>query len=110
MIHASKQVVAMSSEPGGVARSKSVREPVEIHGDWQSLERHWQKVVGSERTLGSRSGGWLVRKEYSGDGLAPAAGEADEVAIYTERPGHSKTEIGRWPLGQVAEYEVDSDA
>lgn len=95
----------MSSDASEVTISRTLREPTQIHGDWQSLERHWSRVVSSEKTLGSRSGGWHVRKEYSGDGLAPAAGNPDEVAVYMER-GTRKEEIGRWPLEDVAEYEL----
>jgi len=71
-----------------------------IAGDWLSLEEKWNSVLNSETTLGSRSGGWHVRKEYSGDGLAPIAGDPDEIAIYIES-GHRKQEVGRWKLSEV---------
>jgi hypothetical protein len=67
------------------------------HPNWELLERLWRKVLGSETTLGTQSGGWRVKKEYSGDGLAPVAGEPDEIAIYYKRD-----EIARWELSEVS--------
>lgn len=73
---------------------------------WESLERKWNKVVGNEETVGVRSGHWHVRKEYSGDGLGPIAGEFDEVAVYfCEWGSYGQEEIGRWKLSEVAEYD-----
>jgi len=69
--------------------------------DWMALERKWRKVVGNESTLGSRSGDWHVKKEYSGDGLAPIAGEPDEVAIYYRPCRNSRQEIARYDLDEV---------
>jgi len=63
---------------------------------WMTLEERWKQVFLSEKTLSSRSGGWKVALEYSGDGLAPIAGEPDEVAIYRRH-----NEVARWTLEEI---------
>lgn len=72
-------------------------------GDWLSLERLWNKVVTSETTVGSRSGGWDVRKEATGDGVYPTNGDADVVVIYVTH-NYKRREVGRWPFDEIAEY------
>lgn len=67
---------------------------------WMALERHWRRVMDDSPTFGSRSGGWQVRKEYSGEGLGPIAGDFDQVAIY-----HNGDEIARYDL-----EALDTDA
>lgn len=80
-----------------------------IAGDWLSLEAKWRKVVGSETVLGCRSGGWHVRKEYSGEGLAPMADEPDEVAIYIEHRHEYHREVGRWSLDELDSTGKDDE-
>lgn len=63
---------------------------------WATLERLWNDVLDSDTTLACRSGGWRVALEYSGDGLAPIAGDPDEIAVYRRH-----REIGRWALDEV---------
>jgi len=74
--------------------------PAGIRGDWSTLERLWEQVVGSETTFAASSGGFCVQKEHSGSGAAPIAGGADEVAVYVKR-GTLGEEVGRWPLEEV---------
>lgn len=87
------------------------REIEDVAGDWATIHEHWEAVTDASPTCGSRSGGIYVRKEYSGEGLGPVAGDFDEVALYLQN--RSKlTEVGRWPLEQVAEvveWYVDED-
>lgn len=70
--------------------------------NWLLLQSLWEDVVGSESTLGARCGRWRVRKEFSGEGLAPIAGDPDEVAVYYGQR-HHRREIARYPLAEVAQ-------
>lgn len=71
---------------------------------WERLERLWFRVLSQESTVGIRSGQWEVKKEFSGDGLGPIAGDLDEIAVYDHSlAGFSKTEIGRWTLQEVTD-------
>jgi hypothetical protein len=83
--------------------------PLDVQSNWLLLERLWNRTVRNESAMGARSGGWAVQKEYSGEGVAPIAGDPDEIAVYVER-GYRKIEVGRWPLEAVAEYDTDDAA
>lgn len=63
-----------------------------------ALERTWERALSKTETLSVSRGGWRVAKEYSGDGLAPIAGEVDEIAVY-----YRYDEVARWPLHEVAD-------
>jgi len=68
----------------------------DMAADISGLKRHWDKVTDSSNTVGSRSGGWNVRKEHQGNRLGPPF---HEVAIYVER-GHLMREVVRWSLDE----------
>ena len=63
---------------------------------WMMLQRLWDDVLESDTTLSCRSGGWKVKLEYSGEGLAPIAGEPDEIVVYRKY-----REVGRWTLREI---------
>ena len=79
----------------------------EIAGTWMSLQRLWEKVVGSEKVTQARSGGWRVRKEEDGQTLVPGELEPDEVVVYIEKKRHLLYELGRWPLAEVVDYDTE---
>lgn len=68
----------------------------------QEILRHpnsWVKVVDQSQTIGVKCG-VEIRKEYSGDGLGPIAGDFDEVVVYDGVTPRS-SEVARYSLEDV---------
>lgn len=81
-------------------------ELAELGDEWATLAWHWSRVVGSRRFVCSSSRDWIVDIEMA-DGSPPADDEHGDFVVVYHGTGEDQREVGRWPLEDVAAYELE---